>query len=757
MSSPFLRSSIVALASAFVVASTLFAQGAAPETAKAAQDAGDAAPDDAKPADAPAGGDDASIGTPAAGAPTIVSPETARQVDQFLHHIMMARPDLAAIAGNALVSDSLPAAELAEVVDGMNNGDKLDRAIRRGRAMSGGVAELVGKFEVKLENGRLELARQTQRMLDAVAMLDGTIRQQGLARERLKAAGEYAVPILLGKIVDGRNPKIEIAATDTIISIGRLSVLPLSSALPLLDPTSQRKVSEMLAQIGWPTAVPYLQDVAANTKTPNDVKDVAVRGITRLGGNRGSVSEAYAQLAREFFRRQLALIPYPDEATNNVWTWDDFGGLKPTPVPTSIFCDVMAMRLAERALAADPTNTHALAVFVASNLRRQNDLREGEKDPIYGDLDRSPQFFATVVGTNVGQMVLALALETHDTALVRDAIAALSETGGASVVTGVGGRTPIIECLTYPDRRVQYDSAIMLGAALPSTRFSQDSLVVPLLASAARTAGIQYGAVVAPDQEDQRQMAASLAGKGFTVVGTGASWDELMASGAVTGTLDLIAVRGRSDQIQASVSGIRRTSATTAAPVVLVVAEADRPSIERLFTLDNRVGIWTAGAPEETLANTITDLIKSTSGGAIDEAEAVSYAMRSLETLQDIAISRSSVFPIAEGEKTLAEALVSRQGAVRLAVANVLALIPTDTAQIKLLDVALLASGDEQADLLDAVAASGRANGNRTEPRQVASLRALVQSSTGRTAEAAANAYGALGLPTEEAIKLIIK
>lgn len=745
MSSFHTRASMFALASALALVPSVWAQDSDMNG-----DEGEAPGDTGVGTDAPKT-------TGAATKQSTATPQTAGQVDQFLHHIMMARPDLAAIAGEALLSDSLSAADLAQVVDGMNLGDKLDRAIRRGRAMSGGVAELVGRFETKLERGRLDLARETARMAEAVAMLDGTIRQQGLARARLEAAGEYAVPMLLTQVVDGRNPKVEIASADVIVAIGRRSVLPLASALPSLDPSSQRKVCEMLTQIGWPTAVPFLQEAAEQPNASSDVREAATRGITRLGGFRGTVSEGYTSLARQFFRRELQLIPYADETVNNVWAWDDFGGLTPTPVPTAIFSDVMAMRLAERALDADPANTQALAVFVAANLRRQNDLPEGAVDPVFGDLDHSPQFFATVVGTTVGQMVLALAIESQDTALVRDAIAALAQTGGASVVTGVGGKTPIIDSLAYPDRRVQFDAAIMLGEALPSTRFPQDTAVVPLLATAARTAGSQFAAVVAPDSEDQRQIAASLADKGFTVVGTAATWDDLVASALVGGMLDLVATRGRSDQIQETVSGVRRTNSTAAAPVLLVVTEEDRPAIERLFVLDRRIGIWTAGAPEETMANTIDDLVMRTSGGRIDAGEAVAYAMRSLEALHSIALSRSSVYQIEDGEKALAEALVTREGSVRIAVANVMALIPTDSAQIKLLDVTLLASGDEQAELLGAVAASGRRNGNRAEARQIAALRQLVLSSSGSLADAAATAYGALGLPTEEAVQLIIK
>ncbi len=684
-------------------------------------------------------------------------PQVAQQVDQFLHYIMIARPDLARTAGEALMADSVTPSQLAQVVDGMNLGDRLTRALNRGRSMGDGVGDLVGRFDVKLETGRRELARETARMKEAVAWLGGTIRQQGLGRARLEAAGEYAVPLLLGQIVESRDAKAELTSSEVLVEIRRLSVLPLVAALPDIDPTAQRKVSEILAQIGWPTAVPFLQELAERSPAPNDVREVAYRSIARLGGARGELSESFTNLARDFFLRKLPLIPYPNEATNNIWRWDDYGGLTPTPVPTEIFCDVMAMRLAERALRADPTNMNALAVFVAANLRRQNDLPEGRTDPVYGDLRASPQFFATIVGPTVGQQVLALALDTGDTTLVRDAIAALGETGGAGIVSGIPGRTPIIECLSYPDRRVRYDAAILLGRALPTGHFPQDTAVVPLLASAVRSAGVMYAAVVAPDQEDQRQIASSLTEKGFTVLGSAPTWNDLVASALVGGMVDLVAARGRSDQLEATLSGVRGTSTSSATPVLMVVASEDRPAVEGKFSLDRRVGFWTAGAPAETFANTVDDLLKRTVGGAMDEGEAVAYAMRSLETLGEIGISGSQVYRIEDAEKPLSEAIASRSGAVRESVARVMALIPTPSAQIRLIDVALGAADDEQIALLGAVAASGRRNGNHAEPRQVAALKTLVRKSSGPLADAAAVAYGALGLPVEDAVELLTK
>lgn len=682
--------------------------------------------------------------------------QTAQQVDQFLHFILIARPDQAQVAGKAILGSGISDADLAQVVDGMNISEKLEKAIRRGRAMEG-VGPLVGEFEVKLERGRRDLARDSARLKQAMTMLDGTLREQGLGRARLVAGGEYAVPVLLGQIVDGRNPKLEVASTAVLVEIKRLSVAPLMAALPSLDPSNQRKVVEILAQVGWPTAVPVLQQLAEDPRSTVDVRDAATRAVATLGGAKGTLAQSYTNLALDYFRRQPALLPYADDAINNLWEWDGFGGLKPTPVPTAIYCDVMAMRMAERALKLDPAGQDALAIYVAADLRRQNDLPSDAKDPVYGDRPLSPQFFATVVGPAVGQLVLSLAVDSKDTLLIRDAIEALAQTGGAGITIGVGGRAPLIECLAYPDRRVQYDAAIVLGAALPKQAFPKDTAVVPLLASAVRTAGTQYAAVVAADEEDRRQLAGSLTSLGYTVVGTAGSWEDLTASALASSSLDLVAARGRTDQVQAALAGIRASNLTAATPVLVVAAAEDRTALENALGADRRVNLWTAGAPQDTFKASVDALILSASGGPIAEDEAVTYAMRSLETLRDIAVSGNSVYRIQDAEKALSEALDTRSGSVRMTVADVLALIPTASAQQKLLDAALAAKDEEQVQLLDRVAVSGRRWGAQVEQRQASALRALVQSAKGTSADAAARAYGALNLPSDEAVKLICK
>jgi hypothetical protein len=158
--------------------------------------------------------------------------------------------------------------------------------------------------------------------------------------------------------------------------------------------------------------------------------------------------------------------------------------------------------------------------------------------------------------------------------------------------------------------------------------------------------------------------------------------------------------------------------------------------------------------PEQFAAN-VDAVMTRASGGRMTEAEAEQYAIYALEALEDIAISRSPAYSIADAESSLIDALSTRSGGTRMLVAQILALIDSDAAQRKLFDAALAATDDEQVELLKHVADSVRLFGDRAEKRHVEALIALIQSASGPTAEAAATVHGALNLPTSDAVKLI--
>ena len=122
------------------------------------------------------------------------------------------------------------------------------------------------------------------------------------------------------------------------------------------------------------SAVTTPQDVAAQ-------KESAMRAFKRLGGTSTSLPAQFNALGRRFFEGELSLVAWPSEPQNNVWSYDTYAGLSPTPVPTAIYGDVMAMKMARTALSFDNGSRQGLALWVAADLRRENDLPSGATDP----------------------------------------------------------------------------------------------------------------------------------------------------------------------------------------------------------------------------------------------------------------------------------------------------------------------------------------------------------------------------------------
>jgi HEAT repeat protein len=616
---------------------------------------------------------------------------------------------------------------------------------------------IVAEVALRMEQGRLDLSRDPNRIREAIAMLDGTQRQQLIATERLIEAGEYAVPHVLREMIEGQDERVRFACEKVLRSIGRLAVTPLCTAIFHVDDQRQSTLCEILGDIGYPHAAPSLRELSMKADVSTPVHEAAMAAFRKCGGIDVDLSTQFSNLGRQYFDGVSSLIAYPTEATNNIWSYDAFAGLENTPVPTSIFGEVMAMRNATKALSLDNSNSVALSLFVAANLKRENDLAPETSDPIYGEMTYTPSFYATVFGTRTCLAVLGMAIDRLDTPLVRDAIAALAQTTGGSNLFATGsGRQPLLEALSYPDRRVQYEAALALGRALPQNRFVGDAQVVPVLASAVRSSGRQFAIVVAENDEDRRQIGTHLQGAGFDVVGAEASVASLANAIAEATGIDLVVVQQTTAESSSSVVKELRSSPKTIAAPILVAAPSDgRGDLEREYFDNQRVLVVPVGQSAEAMGASIDELFTTAVGGRMDEAQAEIYAIESLDVLSRIAINRSPTYRINDAEPALLAALAERTGGLRLLVADILSMIDSERSQRALFDAAFAAEGSDRIELLEDAAASVRNFGNLAESQQVNQLVELIATSTGDEAEAAARLHGALNVETAAAVKLI--
>jgi hypothetical protein len=672
-------------------------------------------------------------------------------VEDFTHYVLIGKSDLAISAAEAVLGASASDGDLANAVDQGGLSDRFSKAVARSRAMVG-VSELGARLESRVEAGRQSLARDTDRVAAAIKMLGGTKREQMIAEERLMAAGEYAVPQLLKVVVETKDPAIELAASRQLVNLKRHAVLPLSMALSGLDSASQRKVAGMLAEIGWPTAIPFLVELAANPSAPVEVKAACDAAFAALGGSTTDVSAQFTALARKFFDRDDTLVPYPLDANNHVWEYESFGGLKGAPVATNVFCDTMAMNLARRALAADASNAPALAIFVASDLRRENTMGADFQAGAY-----SPQFFATAAGPSICNDVLGLAIDAKDTALVRDAIAVLAQTAGSNGIAASGGRTAILEALRYSDRRVRLDAALALATSEPTQSFAGDFSVVPTLASAIADGGTSRAAIVGGSMDDRQAIGDQLAAAGFVAVAGAETFDGLEADVVRADGVDMVVLRGSLEQLKAGLERVRASGLTGASPVLAIANALEDAAVRSAFSGDSTVMVWTEGSAAETFRNAANAVLAGVSGSVMDEAEAADYAARCASALRGIAYSNSKVFSVADAEPALLRALATKQGGLRMSVAEVLAVAASPAGTTALIDAALAASGDEQIALLDLAGAAARKGGTKADDRQLSALRDLIGGASGATADAAGRLYGSLDAGSAEAVKLITK
>jgi hypothetical protein len=175
--------------------------------------------------------------------------EPVELLEDFLHYGAVAKPDLAAGNGQMLLESGITNAELAVIVDDRITEDRFESVISR-MLLVPELEDLVADISRRVELGRLDLARDGQRIEEAIGMLTGTLRQERMGRSRLEAAGEYAVPALLREITESRDEKSKQKCKEVLTDIGRAAVSPLCAALQGLDPQSQRAVCERLGEIG---------------------------------------------------------------------------------------------------------------------------------------------------------------------------------------------------------------------------------------------------------------------------------------------------------------------------------------------------------------------------------------------------------------------------------------------------------------------------------------------------------------------------
>lgn len=682
-------------------------------------------------------------------------------LDDFNHYVFTANVPMAQATAQALLDRALSPSSFVNVIeDSPNRLERFEQAYLRA-LQSPQLEDFAARLYDLYESGRRERARDPNEIARNIELLNGTARGQILARERLAAAGEYAVPQLLEVLMAHSDAALEAEVQRLLEKMGRQAVMPLSIALSGVDGPTQERLANALGRIGYRAALPFLAELRRGT-TNAASRAAADRAIEALGGapaDQSSLAGLYRSLGEQYYTQPRSLTSFPNEAYQLLWDFDPSIGLQPTAILSEVYHEAMAMRLAEKALSLDPGDQLAVSLWIAANFSRELDQPGDYDNPAYPmDSRRDPMYYAVAAGPSATQRVLARALAARDTRLARKAIEALSRSaGGAGLVSD---QRALVDALSYPERRVRYEAAIALGRAQPRESFEGAQLVTPILASVIRDAASRYAVVLGSDVERQQRLRAVVESMGYTALAPGAAVRDVVSQIAEAPGIDIMVTDLTGPATLEAMDEARNMARLRATPILAVLGASAITQHGARFEMDKQTSLVREGLNDEQLKASIEHLVSVASGDPISEEEAEDYSLRALDTLRDLAIGAGAagggVFDVADAASPLIAALADTTGDVRLSVADVLSFIGQQRAQVALMDAVIDSTGGERLELLGRTIASAKRFGNLLQQRHVTWLLSAAASPDTDEAVAAASLMGALNLPNDQIVPLIV-
>jgi hypothetical protein len=686
--------------------------------------------------------------------------------EDFVHYVRIAKPDLALAQAQWLI-DQAPEAELLDAVEASRVADSYENVLELGKKTET-LRDTAAKLEKKIQDARFKRARDPERIKQDIQKLAQGERARRNALERLRVAGQFASKELLKTLLNPDESKLHPHVLGAMIAIGRDIVYPLSEALASLEPVQMGQVAEVIGEIGYPRALPYLKRVIEDSKVDPHAKSIVTRAYQQIAKAQSvpeelTAAQLYLALGRNFYAAATgrgAVLPGVDAVDNTgvIWVYNLQAGLVDIHVPAAIFGDVLAHRAARSALQLAPDMDQALSLWLMSNLRRENRLADG-KDASYPPAWNAPMFYLKASHPHRAHDVLERALTDGDAELARDAIKALSDIAGTDqLVNKEGTIQPLLRALGYPDRRVRYEAAFAMTNARPKAAFPGSFRVVPVLAEAVRQTETRFALVIASSDERFGVMKAQLKDLGYSAFG-GTSLEKSADELNLKPGIDIIVTDHDAAGVEKLYNATVEDYKLSAVPVV---ALGDKTTVIRLndsFRDNRRVFPVEVTDDAAKLKPAFEQARASYVGKEIAADEANKYASTALRLLREVAMSRDEVFNVLDAQPALIEALKDTRQDIVAQAGGVLALLNTEDSQRALATAALDDSRPEETRiaLLGSVAESATHWGSKLNEVQLDNLRKLLDTTKGDLGLASARAFGAHSQPTAKVVDLITK
>ena len=402
--------------------------------------------------------------------------------NDFLHYAKIGRLDLAeGFAEKLIGSDPDPEAML-DISEANPNGYRL---LLKLHASDSALKDVSGTILDIIEAGRFVRRTQPQIISQEIRRLSTTMRGRIAAEERLKNAGEYAIPQMLDALADETREAEFSNIVNAIPKIGREAIRPLAAAIQTDNIAVRSEIVRALGQIGYFQSLPYLKYVAEFDPS-TEIQQLAVRMIDKIdpAANKIPAAELFFNLGEQYYYHAASLTTATDYDFSNVWFWDaEEGTLVRMEVAKDYFNELMAMRSSEWAIRADENLGKAIALWIASFFKAES---YGIPHPQYFDNGHADAItYAMTAGPEYLHQSLERALKDGNAHVALWSVEALAANAGEkSLLYRVGVEQPLVNALSFEDRAVRYSAALAIGGALPGSGFVGSKLIIENLASA---------------------------------------------------------------------------------------------------------------------------------------------------------------------------------------------------------------------------------------------------------------------------------
>jgi len=584
--------------------------------------------------------------------------------------------------------------------------------------------------------GLIRLAHKYARMKptrikDNIKLLRGTPMQRAVGMERLMESGEYAVPWMLDVLMDTEQQDMHPFVSQALPGLGKRAINPLIEALNIDNEAVKHLVAQALGKIGYPQALPYLKRIATDPEENQMMRESAQQAIEQIvvrdpGAKDKPAVELFNDLAEQYYADVDSLRPDPREDRANVWFLRD-GTLEPVEVPRDIYMLVMSMRCCEASLELDQAQPEVLALWLASNFRRESrlglDVQSEQPLEPGQSLDATrplnyPRsiYFARIASPQICQIVLSRAMmnrvrESRDIAL--GAVAALNVTAGPAMMVNSSssqGRS-LSEALRFPDFLVRVKAALALGRVMPEETFNGSDEVVPTLASALYPADRKFFMVIDPSETSRTVIENGLTQTGATVIPGERLVQTLQLAHKEVTHLDGIFLASDMDRptVIEALRVLAQDNRFALAPVVVFVKTGDTLIVDKIVKEDRRVGrvlvVTENDKPDPELANLLLakrdEVAENFGYHEITDELRLELAMNAADTLAAIAAKGIPIYDVSVAQPALVEVLQHPNEGLRIKALRVLSLLDTEQAQRAIAGVAL---SPDQTDSLRMVA-----------------------------------------------------